>query len=77
MTEDVLQHISLKLNQRRARKPIGVAMAFASAAGAAAAAFIQLACHQNIRHSSRNVRRILDRGVNALLPPEAKKILKI
>jgi len=26
---------------------------------------------------SRNVRRILVRGVNASLPPEAKKILKI
>jgi len=55
MTEDVLQHISLKLNQRRARKPIGVAMALASAAGVAAAAFIQLACHQNVRHSSPNL----------------------
>jgi len=28
-------------------------------------------------HASRNVRRILVRGVNAPLPPGAKKILKI
>ena len=37
--------------------------------GSGCGSFLQLACHQNIRHSSRNVRRILDRGVNAPLPP--------
>ena len=54
MTEDVLHHISLKLNQRRARKPIGVAMAFASATGVAAAAFYSWR-DQNVRHSSPNL----------------------
>jgi len=46
-------------------------------AAAAAAATITLYLSRHICPSIKGVRRILVRGVNAPVPPEAKKILKI